>query len=388
MKHLVVLCPAYGGAGSVANVAQHQAAMLCEHFLVTVISDSLPARRQARVTYMQVSPPRFDWLRRFCHVPNELALVRAVRNRLFSLQHTVPICAVVCHSHALARLAAFPLQRKSGVPYALVTHGDIFDRPKGTYDARLTLFYKAVTPGAYRHARWVIALSPHMQQCAVRGGADPRTVQVIPNGIALEDIGLDGPKPVSTEPVAQSTGLSAIRLLYAGRLAPEKGVEHLLQACRLMADRGLPFQLRLVGTGPLAENYRRLAETLRLQVQVEFVGAVPRQRLGSLYREADIICVPSISDPLPTVVLEAMAAGCTIVGTNVGGIPFMIEDGLTGAIVSPGDATAMADKIAQLAENRHALADIGRQAALVAAQRFSWPTVGRQLVSLFENAKA
>jgi glycosyltransferase involved in cell wall biosynthesis len=308
-----------------------------------------------------------------------------VRNRLFSLQQTERIAAIVCHSHALARLAAFPLQRKFGVPYALVTHGDIFDRPKGTYDARLTLFYKAVTPGAYSHARWVIALSPYMERCAVRGGADPRAVQVIPNGIALEDIGLDGPKPASTEPATQSTGLSAIRLLYAGRLAPEKGVEYLLQACRLIADRGLGFQLRLVGTGPLAESYRRLAQTLRLQAQVEFVGAVPRQRLGSLYREADIVCVPSISDPLPTVVLEAMAAGCPIVATSVGGIPFMIEDGVTGAIVSPGNAAAMADKIAELAQNRQALVDIGRQAALAAAQRFSWPTVGRQLIGLFEH---
>lgn len=383
MKHLVVLCAAYGGTGSVANVAQRQVATLCEQFRVTVISDSLPARHQDRVSCLQVSSPRFDYLRRFCHVPNELALVLAVRNRLFSLQHTEPIAAIVCHSHALARLAAFPLQRKSGVPYALVTHGDIFDRPKGTYDARLTLFYKAVTPGAYRHARWVIALSPHMERCAVRGGADPHAVQVIPNGIALEEIGLDGPKPASTEAAAESTGRSAIQLLYAGRFAPEKGVEYLLQACRLLADRGMAFQLRLVGTGPLAESYRRLAEDLRLEAQVDFVGAVPRQRLGSLYREADMVCVPSTSDPLPTVVLEAMAAGRPVVATNVGGIPFMIENGVTGAIVSPGDAAALADRIAELAENRRALLDIGRHAALVAAQRFSWPTVGRQLTGLF-----
>jgi glycosyltransferase involved in cell wall biosynthesis len=269
----------------------------------------------------------------------------------------------------------------------LVTHGDIFDRPKGTYDARLTFFYKAVTPGAYRHARWVVALSPHMRECAVRAGADPRAVNVIPNGIALEDIGLDAPLSASSEIGAQSTGVSVIRLLYAGRLAPEKGVEYLLQACQLIADRGLAFQLRLVGTGPLAETYRRLAMNLGLQAQVEFMGAVPRHRLGPLYRDADIICVPSISDPLPTVVLEAMAAGCAVVGTNVGGIPFMIEDGVTGAIVSAGDAAAMADKIAELAENRQALVDIGRQAALVAAQRFSWPIVGSQLMDLFEDAK-
>jgi glycosyltransferase involved in cell wall biosynthesis len=53
-----------------------------------------------------------------------------------------------------------------------------------------------------------------------------------------------------------------------------------------------------------------------------------------------------------------------------------------------GDAAAMAEKIAQLAEDRHALVDLGRQAALVAAQRFSWPAVGRQLIGLFEDAKA
>src|SRR4029079_6031113 len=124
----------------------------------------------------------FRWLHRFGHVPREIAFARSAHRALALLHQSHGLALVLCHGHPAAALAGVPLQKASKVPYGLVTHGDIFDRPKGTYDALLTQFYKSVTPKAYRNANFVVALSPHMRALALRRGAKERSVHVIPNG--------------------------------------------------------------------------------------------------------------------------------------------------------------------------------------------------------------
>ncbi len=260
-KHIAIVCPACGGEGAVANVALHHALELAKHFKVTLLSDSFPDAGVKGVVFLEMKTASFSWLRRFGHVPREYAFAREVSRKLKQLHRANPVDIVMCHGHAVAAITAGALKHKEGIPYALVTHGDIFDRPKGTYDPRLTWFYKKVTPRAYKNADLIIALSPHMKDLAISGGAKPKRVIVIPNGINPEEIGL------VNEQSHPQISINEIRfeLLYLGRLSVEKGVDILIEACGLLKKESIDFRLRIGGNGPEKE---------RLEEQIKILGLI------------------------------------------------------------------------------------------------------------------
>lgn len=373
-RHLVVICPACGGAGAVANVALNQARELAHYFRVTLLSDSFPATGLDGVTYQPLDPPRFSWLRRFGHVPREIAFTLSAKAALRNLHGSAGVDIVLCHGHAVAALAAGPVQRTLGIPYAMVTHGDIFDRPKGTYDPRLTWFYRQVTRPAYRSAALVVALSPRMRDLALRGGAAPERVVVIPNGIDPAEIGLDErAPPPSRAPNAR------LELLYVGRLSVEKGVDVLIAAAGLLKADGVAFRLRLVGGGPEEERLRAQVAQLQLDRDVAFLGPVSRMSLGPLYQSADLVCVPSRSEPLPTVALEAMTAGVAVVGSAIGGIPSIIEEGVSGLLVPSETPQALAAALRRLGRDPTLMRCMGKAGRRRIAQEFNWPDIGATL---------
>ena len=373
-RHVVVACPSCEGAGAVANVALHQARELARYFRVTLLSDSFPAAGLKGVTFRRLNPPRFGWMRRYGHVPREAAFALSAKAAIRRLHAGDGVDVLLCHGHPVAALAAGPLQRRLGISYAMVTHGDIFDRPKGTYDPRLTWFYQRATPPAYRDADLVIALSPHMASLAIRGGAAPERVAVIPNGIDPAEIGLDDtPSDLPREPTGR------LELLYVGRLSVEKGVDVLIAAAGLLKAGGMAFRLRIAGGGPEEDRLRSLAARSGLDGDVAFLGLVPRLELGALYRSADVVCVPSRSDPLPTVVLEAMVAGVAVLGTDTGGIPFMIEQGVTGLICPVGSDVAFADALAQVTAGEGLARRMGEAARQRVMREFTWSRIGESL---------
>jgi glycosyltransferase involved in cell wall biosynthesis len=361
----------------VAHVALRHAQLLSGRFRVTLLSESFPDADVPQVDCHRLHPPCFNVLRRFAHVPNELALSLAARQALKALAMRDSLGMVICHGHPLATLAARPLRAAFGIPYALVTHGDIFDRPKGTYDARLTWFYRRTTPRAYRDAALVVALSPYIAELAIRGGADQQAVALIPNGIDPAEIGLDADCNATESPGDEGR----LELLYVGRVSIEKGVDVLIDAAVRLHASGEFFRLRIVGAGPQLSRLQGRSMALGLSECVEFCGPMSRQRLGELYRSAHLVCVPSRSDTLPTVVLEAMASARPVLGSHVGGIPFMVRDGETGWLVPAGDAAALADRMIALSRDRPRMAQAGQAARRDAAVRFSWSATGEKLVA-------
>lgn len=377
--HVVMVCPAAGGSGSVANVALHHARELSREFQVTLMSDSFPEAREDGFSSLKpvlIEPVRFGWLRRFAHVPNEVAFAFAVRSAIAKVHRRQPVSIVICHGHSVATLAARALRDKLQIPYGLVTHGDIFDRPRGTYDPRLTWFYQRMTPVAYRDADLVIALSPHMAAMAIKGGANKKKVELIPNGIDPAEIGLDSPLLKSRCRVTEY-----LELLYVGRLSTEKGVDILIEAAAVLKARGMPFRLRIAGTGVSALCLQSLVSKLQLGDVIEFIGPIPRTGLGELYQSADVVCVPSRSEPFGLVILEAMAAGTAVLGTNVGGIPYIVNDGVTGVLCAPNNPVAMADALGRLVSEVGAIQRLGTAGHQHVMREFTWEHVGRLLSS-------
>lgn len=366
-----------------ANVALHHAEELARFYRVSLFSDGFPVQPIAGVTFCRLPSVRFCWLRRLAHVPNELSFALAARRELIKKHQQSPINLIMCHGHPVARITCAPMRRRYQIPYALVIHGDIFDRPQGTYDPRLTWFYRKVTPGAYRSADLIIALSPHMREMALCSGADPARIKVIPNGIDPAEIG------INDKTVAWQTARNGERLelLYVGRLAIEKGIDVLIEACRLLVQSRIDYRLRIVGSGPMEEHLRELVHNCGLDNKIEFLGGKSRSEMGALYRSAQLVCVPSRSDPLPTVVLESMVAGVAVVGAETGGIPFMIEHETTGLVCPAEDIVALAATLGRFASEEGLARRMGEAGRERAARKFNWPEIAVLIVNAIKELK-
>jgi glycosyltransferase involved in cell wall biosynthesis len=138
-------------------------------------------------------------------------------------------------------------------------------------------------------------------------------------------------------------------LLYVGRLAAEKGLPYLIEAMALCQRDGLTFDLTVVGDGTERGTIEGLVAKHGLENQVRFKGFIPLgPELQKSYRQADIFVLPSLSEGVAKVLIEAMANGLVIIATRVGGIPTIIEDGVNGLLVEPRSPEAIACAIKRI----------------------------------------
>ena len=135
------------------------------------------------------------------------------------------------------------------------------------------------------------------------------------------------------------------RFGVVGRLSPEKGVDVFLYACDALARRGVSFSAVVAGDGPERARLERLRDTLALGGRVDFIGAT--SAIASLYASLDLLVIPSRSEGLPNVLLEALRADVPVVATSVGAIPDVLNSPRAGLVVPPGSAAALADGIAR-----------------------------------------
>lgn len=135
----------------------------------------------------------------------------------------------------------------------------------------------------------------------------------------------------------------------ASRLSPEKGVKYVISAMSEIIDKYPDSTLVIAGKGPQERSLIEQANKLNRHNNVLFIGA--RMDIPELLRVFDLIVVPSISEGLPMIILEAMAASCPVVATNVGGIPATIEHGENGSLVNPGDSKALSSEILRLLDD-------------------------------------
>jgi glycosyltransferase involved in cell wall biosynthesis len=140
-----------------------------------------------------------------------------------------------------------------------------------------------------------------------------------------------------------------INLLYVGRLSPEKDIETLLRAVSLLLEGGRSVSLRIVGSGPLDAQLRHVASTLGVSACVEFVGPLEPMRLSTEYMKADMLILPSKSEPWGLVANEALQLGCPIVVSDVCGcVPELAANLDTGRSFPVGDELGLSEEIIAL----------------------------------------
>jgi glycosyltransferase involved in cell wall biosynthesis len=185
-------------------------------------------------------------------------------------------------------------------------------------------------------------------------------------------------------------------VLFVGRLTPHKGVDRLVQAL----PAGVP--LTLAGTfghdrGFVSRDFPRLLSRLGEGKDLRIISPVADAELPLLYRRAAVHVLPSVFDtcygdhePTPELlglaVLEAMASGTPVVASRLGGLPEVVQDGVTGFLVEPGNVPALRERILEVLGNPLLAARMGRAARELALERFTWDAVARRCLEEYERA--
>lgn len=207
----------------------------------------------------------------------------------------------------------------------------------------------------------------------------PRKIVTIPNGISgqVYDVAVD------REAKRRELGLpaNAVVLGFASRLEPQKGVPYLLDAMPEIVRRTPNVVLLIVGQGREQPALERQTAELGLGAHVRFLGV--RFDMPELLGLFDVMVLPSVWEGLPMIILEAMAAGCPIVATPVGGVPTAVRRGETGLLVEPRNPSALADAVAELLNNPERRRQFGKAAKRVFRSDFTAEAMTRKYEALY-----
>jgi glycosyltransferase involved in cell wall biosynthesis len=266
--------------------------------------------------------------------------------------------------------AAVQLGRRANLPVVVKVHGS---------DVLLLHAHpirRGPTAETLRRAAGVIAVSQDLADHVIDLGADPTRVWAVYDGVDESQF-----CPGRREVARAALGLPRDEriVLFVGNLLPVKGLDVLVRACARLAQHGLGFTCYLIGQGPLRGSLEQQIGRAGLQERVRLLGPVPHEQLPAWFRAADVFVLPSHSEGLPNVLLEAAACGTPYVASRVGGIPEIAHLGVS-ELTPAGDAECLAQALRKrLSGPPHPSA--GRPAAIR-----TWGECASELAGMFEQA--
>lgn len=278
----------------------------------------------------------------------------------------------VYQSHGYKGSLLGRVAQRKGVAWQAIFHGFTWENP-------LVRLYHALDVRWLRKADGVIVVSRAFGRELERRGVDPARMHWVPN--AIDEAALrrtdSGEDPRSAWAGDDN---DAILAGVIGRFSPEKGPDIFLRAFAAAAQRAPKLRAVMVGDGPELEPCRGLAGRLGLGDRVIFTGF--RSDLTAIYRALDFLAIPSRSEGMPTVLLEAMLLGVPVISTAVGAVPDVIENGVTGIIVPSQNEKALADAMQSMATDPILRASIADAAGRYARERLSVERRAKEIIDL------
>jgi len=271
---------------------------------------------------------RFGMLKRFRLMP---FWARYLTRRGYTIMHA--------HFADLATEAAMMLTRLTGIPFSFSAHAyDIYIDPRWMRRK-------------VREAKFVLTCTEYNRQYMLEHLIEPED-----GPLYRQYHGLDVTKfePKGRPPRKKGDGMT---LLTIGRMVEKKGMIYVVRACALLAEKGMDFNLVMVGDGPLRDDLRACVRELGLEDRVTFPGPLRHEQLVPVYQESDCYVLPCVvlpngdRDGIPNTIAEAMCMEVPVISTRISGIPELLRDGETGLAVDGHSAEAVADAITRFYED-------------------------------------
>ncbi len=289
----------------------------------------------------------------------------------------------IVHTHTakagtVGRIAAL----LAGVPVIIHTfHGHVLH---GYFGALKTAFFRAVERVLAAYSGKVIAVSEQVRQDLLQYGVgNEDKVVKIPLGLELE--AFRHPASDARQRLRSEWGLSddAFAVGMVARLVPIKRHEDLFRAIPQVIEKHPYTYFIIVGDGELRPELEALANELNITHRLVFTGF--RDDRADVYSAVDLVALTSGNEGLPVAVIEGLSAGKPVVATRVGGVPELIEDGVTGFIAEPYDPESIAQGFLRALEDPAKTIEMGRQAQDDAIQKYSISRLVNDLEGLYET---
>jgi glycosyltransferase involved in cell wall biosynthesis len=342
-----------------------------------------PMDLPADLTYGRVAQSRVSILGKFARL--------AVMTHYLEAQYRATMTAAkergahVIHAHWAIPTgpAAVMAARRLGLPSVITMHGgDVYVNPEQGYDFPTRWYVRPALRWTLRHAGALTAITEDCRQHALRAGAPAEAIRLVFNGTDLRRFS-PGESGNGTDPRYGPRMIFACRQLF-----PRKGIRFLIEAVAQLKPRFPDLKLVLAGDGFERPELMKLADYLEIGGDVTFLGWVPNTALPPYYRAAAVSVIPSLEEGFGIPAAEAMGCEVPVVATDAGGLPEVVEDGVTGLVVPRGDSAALATAIGRLlddADLRRRMGTAGRERAL---RLFDWDRTAEQFEQLYRDLGA
>jgi glycosyltransferase involved in cell wall biosynthesis len=281
------------------------------------------------------------------------------------------------HAHFASHptTAALVIHRLTGIPFSFTAHGSDIHRDQ--------CMLKEKTAAA----AFVVPISRFNQDVILRaaGAQQAGKMRIVHCGVDTARF----------QPMAKPAAKDApFHIVCVGTLHEVKGQTHLIEACRLLKEKGIAFTCHFVGDGPDQPALEQQVEAAGLAQQVVFHGRLDEPGVLQALMEADALAAPSVPskdgrrEGIPVVLMEAMACGLPVVSSRLSGIPELVEDGASGLLTEPGDARAIAEALECLATQPHTRQRFGEAGRRKVEGEFDLTRSAEVLAGLFRNGGA
>ncbi|WP_342415307.1 glycosyltransferase family 4 protein [Paenibacillus sp. FSL R10-2782] len=286
-------------------------------------------------------------------------------------------------------IATYALSRVKPPKTPLVgsVHGDIvqevsFIRPQEELEKQnglLLKYYSFLEQLGVKFADQTIVSCNYMKNSLVsKHAVAPEHIRVVPLGFDISNFYENMQHSV---PFSTPNGKKVI--LFAARLTRLKGLDILIHALSLLSNVRNDWECWIAGDGDATEEMQQLASHLSLNHQIRFLGK--HDDIPALLNKASIFLLPSLHETLPYSVMEAQLAGKAVIATNVGGVPELIQDGITGLLAPAGNSELLFNHLNTLLSHDHLLNELGHNAKQHALQKYSADMLVHNLTGVFNE---
>jgi glycosyltransferase involved in cell wall biosynthesis len=367
--------PIGGGGGEVSkNIARFlvqlgvEVKVLTAHWGNLPLHESIDGYEVYRTPSLRRYPDRCTVREMFAftffNLLPSLRLARQWRPDLIHVHFAIPVGPL-----------AYLVKKIYHIPYIVTLHGG--DVP-GFDPQQTDNWYRFLLPFTrpiWHQASAVISVSRSLYELAQQ--AYPEVpVAIIPNGIDCDYFTPSGEPPHVSD---------RVRFIFVGRIAEQKGLAYLIQALPLLRQRTrIPFELQVVGDGPLRHELETLASQLGVSDCIQWTGWVPQSQVRDWLREADAFVLPSLMEGHSIALLQAMGCGLPVVTSDAVGNRDVVHVGENGFLVRMRDVEAWADTLAALIENRELRERMGKCSREM-VDSYDWRVITEKYLRTYET---
>lgn len=308
-------------------------------------------------------PSRADWLNTCLHFAEGVYTAHRLRGQSLDRLHA--------HFVDRAAIVALVAGRLLDLPYSVTAHANDIYTKKALLCEKITEASFVVTVSEFNKA-YLFDTCPDL---------DPNKIHVLHPWVDVSHF----------QPPPARLNCGTLRILSVGRLVEKKGHNYLIEACRLLQAKGVNFECRIIGDGPLNAELRADIEHYQLERHVHLLGAQPQTEVLANLCWCDVFVLACViardgdRDGMPVSLAEAMAMAVPVISSRLVGIDELVRPG-TGLLAPPGDAVALADALHTIyAFSESERAEMGRRGRAVVDADFNLLKGTRQLMTLFQQ---